>query len=179
MNPPRDPRTGHPGHDPSDPPPRVILGAPVRPPSRELPRPEVEPPAPPEPSQELPKPGHTWTPTNTLNLIVAVLGLLGGGAGLREIFGASDKLDELTVKVSSLEVALANQATAKSNEDKIRDRKIDLSTQLLVKINGSKPHYSWPLPPEGAWVLPVTMPPEPIAGFKTDQQWPQSAAEKD
>jgi hypothetical protein len=174
---PRDPRQGHPAHDPTDPPPRT-LGVPIR---RKPEAPAVEPlPDETSASVERPAPWYShWSPTTIASAVVIVVAALGGTTGLAEIFGASKKLDDLNAKLDALAAQERTERAKQQRKVTMHAERIDYLAELAARMNGRAPHPTFPAPREGQFRLPV----EPTAfvatGLQTDKPWPQDAADKE
>lgn len=158
---PRDPRAGHPGHDPSEPPKRA-LGV-------DLPRrPAVPPPPdavvtsapmlPPEPRPSVFERarGASWTPTAIAGAIVLVVTALGGQAGVSALLGASKDtqqaiLDSEARLTAALERKLeerdkAAQAARDAQSARITagDERTAYVAGFACALNGGKPHPTFP-----------------------------------
>lgn len=176
----RDPRRGHPSHEPTDPPPHVpgVPGVPLPPAARRS-TPEIEvaplPPAPAPPSQRPAWFVH-WSPGSIAAAVVAVIVALGGAQGIRELLGAS-AATQAAIAASEARI-LARLEEHRIDEQRAHDEirksitlegtRINLLSAWAARVNQGAPHPSWPQlytltpPPAGAqtplWVTSMPWP---------------------
>ncbi len=182
MSPPRDPRMSHPGHDPSEPPKRV-LGVPV--PSRQsvTETPEAAPPA--QPASV----GSAWTPGNVAAAILLILGSGGAGYLSRPASATSNEVAELQAKLKSATDALSQSEITElgkkvdamsarldawqkerdrdSAHDVRQDENLAVIAEFAARLNGGIPADGFPEPSDRYWFSPNKPPPI----HRTDRRW--------
>lgn len=174
----RDPR-----RDPTDPPPKRVLGAPIRQSMPEIPQaPEPEPTAPAKASM-----------VKEYGALVAAV--FAGLTGLASVLkpppesATAKETQEWRVEAQRLrdEIAAANIPDLnrkldawqkKQNQESalngVQSRQIYLLADAFSTLNGGPPSRSWPEPDGRDWVSSNSPPPI----HKTDRQWPELPDEK-
>lgn len=175
-----DERRKHPGYEPTNPPPKRVLGVDV--PMQHTPNSR-----PPDLSSVagLASEARRWTPLGIVGavcvLISLVLALLGGRAGVQELIGASEATQR-EIKASEARILKALEDHADTERDAraelqaadlVHERREERLAEAFSKINGGAPERTWPTPREGAWTSPPARQPVALTGWKTDQNWPE------
>ncbi len=175
-----DPRRNHPGHEPTDPPPRRTLGVRLNDSSQE-----------PPPKLTRSVDAKSWVAIITAigSVLAVVLKPVPPSPTGEEVAAAKVEISQLRKEAEGLRHALAeadvpamraelrglkDQVTAlqKSRDDTnalalVNQENTVMLAEAFARQNGGPPNASWPEPSLSRWFAPLKPPPE----YRTDRVW--------